>query len=51
IYETVWGEEYVCNQHAVENIIYNLRRKMAINSTSINYIQTLVGYGYKFLAP
>ncbi|MFW9601757.1 MAG: winged helix-turn-helix domain-containing protein, partial [Prevotella sp.] len=29
--ETVWGEEYVCNQHAVENIIYNLRRKMAIN--------------------
>ena len=47
IYETVWGEEYVCNQHAVENIIYNLRRKMAINSTSINYIQTLVGYGYK----
>lgn len=42
IYETVWGEEYVCNQHAVENIIYNLRRKMAINSTSINYIQTLV---------
>lgn len=41
IYETVWGEEYVCNQHAVENIIYNLRRKMAINSTSINYIQTL----------
>ena len=51
IYETVWGEEYVWNQHAVENIIYNLRRKMAINSTSINYIQTLVGYGYKFLAP
>ena len=51
IYETGWGEEYVCNQHAVENIIYNLRRKMAINSTSINYIQTLVGYGYKFLAP
>ena len=51
IYETVWGEEYVCNQHTVENIIYNLRRKMAINSTSINYIQTLVGYGYKFLAP
>ena len=51
IYETVWGKEYVCNQHAVENIIYNLRRKMAINSTSINYIQTLVGYGYKFLAP
>ena len=51
IYETVWGEEYVCKQHAVENIIYNLRRKMAINSTSINYIQTLVGYGYKFLAP
>lgn len=28
-----------------KNIIYNLRRKMAINSTSINYIQTLVGYG------
>ncbi len=50
IYEAVWGEEYVCNQHVVENIIYHLRRKMAINSTSTNYIQTLVGYGYKFLA-
>ena len=27
IYETVWGEEYVCNQHAVENIIYTINKR------------------------
>ncbi|WP_242843381.1 winged helix-turn-helix domain-containing protein [Kineothrix alysoides] len=50
IYETVWDEQYVHHQHAVENIIYHLRRKMALNTTNTNYIQTLVGYSYKFLA-
>ncbi len=49
IYEAVWGEQYMQNQHAVENIVYHLRRKMALDSASTNYIQTLVGYGYKFL--
>ena len=50
VYEAVWGEECFCNHHAVENIIYQLRRKMDKNASNTQFIQTLIGYGYKFIA-
>ena len=34
--------------HAVENTIFQIRKKIKKYSSDKNYIKTVVGYGYKF---
>ena len=50
IYEAVWHEEANGYFHAVENTIFQIRRKLKKYSGDKNYIKTMVGYGYKFEA-
>lgn len=45
IYEHVWKEDSVDCDHIVRNTICQLRRKLA----HPELIQTVVGYGYKFV--
>ena len=45
IYEHVWKEDPVDCDHIVRNTICQLRRKLA----RPELIQTVVGYGYKFV--
>ena len=45
IYEHVWKEDPVDCDHIVRNTICQLRRKLARSEL----IQTVVGYGYKFV--
>ena len=48
IYEEVWGKEYFYDDSNIMAIISRLRRKLEINPTSQNYIQTIKGIGYRF---
>ena len=50
IYEAVWHEAANGCFHAVENTIFQIRKKLKIHSDGRNYIKTVVGYGYKFEA-
>lgn len=45
IIDTIWEIGAETNYHAIENIIYKIRKKIR-NSDTVR-IQTLVGYGYK----
>lgn len=46
--EVVWGSASDANEHAVETMIYWIRRK--IQTSQEVKIQTLVGYGYKLVS-
>ncbi|MCB6356752.1 helix-turn-helix domain-containing protein [Blautia wexlerae] len=48
IYEAVWPEKANGYFHAVENTIFQIRKKIKKYSSDKNYIKTVVGYGYKF---
>ena len=48
IYEAVWHEKANGYFHAVENAIFQIRKKIKKYSSDKNYIKTVVGYGYKF---
>lgn len=48
IYEAVWHEPSVGCCHAVENTVFQIRKKCKAITGSIEFIKTLVGYGYKF---
>lgn len=48
IYEAVWQEKANGYFHAVENTIFQIRKKIKKYSSDKNYIKTVVGYGYKF---
>ena len=50
IYKAVWGEDSFGSCHTVENTIYRLRKKIEKNASSPEFIHTLIGYGYKFVA-
>lgn len=50
LYMAVWGEDSYGNCHTVENTIYRLRQKIEIDTSNPQFIQTIIGYGYKFLA-
>ena len=45
--DAVWGHGMAANYHAVETMIYWIRRKLRISKTV--KIHTLVGYGYKLV--
>ena len=48
IYEAVWHEPSVGYCHAVENTVFQIRQKCKEISENIDFIKTIVGYGYKF---
>lgn len=50
IYAAVWGEDSLGNCHTVENTIYRLRQKIEDDTANPKFIQTIIGYGYRFLA-
>lgn len=47
IYEAVWHEPANDRYHAVENTIFQIRKKTKQISLSHDFIKTAVGYGYK----
>lgn len=44
ILDKVWGYDYVGDARAVDSVIKSLRKHM-----HVDYIQTIVGVGYKFV--
>lgn len=48
IYEEVWKEPYVYDDSNIMAIISRLRKKLEIDSSNPNYIQTIKGIGYRF---
>lgn len=49
IYESVWNEEYLGEDNAVNVHISNIRQKLAKINSSENYIQTVWGIGFKLM--
>lgn len=47
IYEAVWHEPANESYHAVENTIFQIRKKTRQFSKAQDFIKTVVGYGYK----
>lgn len=48
IFEAVWHEPSVGCCHAVENTVFQIRKKCKVIAENIEFIKTVVGYGYKF---
>ena len=48
IYRAVWNEVPVGRCHAVENTVFQIRKKIKSVLHSQDYIKTIAGYGYKF---
>lgn len=48
IFEAVWHEPSVGCCHAVENTVFQIRKKYKEIAENIELIKTVVGYGYKF---
>ncbi|MHC6180442.1 response regulator transcription factor [Clostridium sp. JNZ X4-2] len=47
IFETVWGENYLCDDNTIKVHISNLRNKIHSAKPLHEYIQTIWGIGYK----
>ncbi len=50
IYEAVWHEPANNFYHAVENTIFQIRKRLKAFFTNHDYIKTVTGYGYKYNA-
>lgn len=48
LYEAIWHESANGCCHAVENTIFQVRKKLKLYSAGYEFIKTVVGYGYKF---
>lgn len=48
IYEAVWHEISAGYFHAVENTVFQIRRKCKAYGDSKGFVRTIVGYGYQF---
>ena len=48
IFEAVWSMDSDSCQSSVVNVIYNLRKKIELDSKNPTYIKTVIGVGYKF---
>lgn len=48
IYEAIWHEPANGFCHAVENTIFQIRKKVKSYSSELDCIKTIIGYGYKF---
>lgn len=47
LFESVWKNEYVCDDNTITVHVSNLRNKLSKFETKYNYIQTIWGIGYK----
>lgn len=50
IYEAVWHEPSGGYCHAVENTVFQIRKKCRSIAKDVDFIKTIAGYGYKFHA-
>ena len=50
IYEAVWHEPANQSYHAVENTIFQIRKRVKPYSLKHDFIKTIIGYGYRFHA-
>ncbi len=50
IYEAVWHEPAYSCFHAVENTVFQIRKRLKPYSNGHDFIKTIIGYGYKFNA-
>lgn len=50
IYEAVWHEPANHSYHAVENTIFQVRKRMKPYSPDHGFIKTVVGFGYRYNA-
>lgn len=50
IYETVWHEISGGQCHAVENTVFQIRKKFKAFAAGVEFIKTIAGYGYQFYA-
>lgn len=50
IYEAVWHEPANNSYHAVENTIFQVRKRIKPYSPNHDFISTIVGFGYKYNA-
>lgn len=48
IYEKIWHEPTNNHLHAVENTVFQIRKRLKPHCKGHEYIKTVVGYGYKF---
>jgi len=48
IYESVWHEISAGHCHAVENTIFQIRKKLKTHGNKKDFIKTIAGYGYQF---
>ena len=48
IFEAVWDMDSDSCHSSVDNVIYNLRKKIEPDSKNPTYIKTVLGVGYKF---
>lgn len=48
IYEKIWHEPANNHLHAVENTIFQIRKRLKPYCKGREYIKTVIGYGYKF---
>lgn len=48
IYEKIWNEPTNNHLHAVENTIFQIRKRLKPYCKGQEYIKTVIGYGYKF---
>ena len=48
IYEKIWHEPTNNHLHAVENTIFQIRKRLKPYCKGHEYIKTVIGYGYKF---
>ncbi len=48
IYETVWQEPSNQSCHAVENTVYQIRKKLRPFTCGHETIKTITGFGYKY---
>ncbi|WP_338554328.1 response regulator transcription factor [Paenibacillus sp. KS-LC4] len=48
LYELVWSDQAAYNPDVIKTQIYNLRKKIEPDASSLKYIHTLKGFGYKF---
>lgn len=47
LFESIWGEEYLCDDNTVNVHMSNLRNKLAKANPEEEYIETIWGMGYK----
>jgi DNA-binding response OmpR family regulator len=49
--DQVWGEDWIGDPRTVDVNICWLRQKLAVDTSTTRYIQTVHGYGYRFVDP